>query len=66
MRAVTGTTAKGSPYVALMDADKTILRAYPSPDEKRIRIVLPELTQASQCVGHVDGEVRYFEFTRLP
>ena len=65
MRAVHGTTSQGTPYVGLIDDDnKTVLRAYPSPDGKRIRIVLPELKSASQCVGHIEGDAKYFEFTR--
>lgn len=53
------------PTVVLEAEDGTvILKAYPNADETKIRIVLPELTDAGQCVGEVNGPWKGIIFTR--
>lgn len=50
--------------VTLWNGPDLLLKAYPSPDGKKIRIVLPEMVSASQVIGNVDGPVKYIDFTR--
>jgi len=55
------------PTVVLEAEDGTcVLKAYPNADGTKIRIVLPELRSAAQCIGHIEGSVKYLEFTRKP
>lgn len=46
--------------------DKLVLKAYLSPDGKRLRIVLPELAGYAQIKHFVDGPVKFLEFAREP
>lgn len=72
MTFTTGRTKDGQVYVALTERgtdhfiaghdEKIILKAYGSPDGKKIRIVLPELTNFAQT--RIDTDSHYIEFTR--
>lgn len=64
LKVLTGQTVRGNPFVAIHDGKNLILKAYPSPDGKRIRIVLPELCDQRQCSGEVSGPVWFIDFTR--
>ena len=50
----------------LYDGERMLLKAYPSPDNKIIRIVLPELVGYGQIKHFIDGEVKYIQFYRNP
>lgn len=50
----------------LEEGGKLVLKAYPSPDGKIIRIVLPELVGYGQIRHFVDGKVKYIQFYRDP
>lgn len=50
--------------VYLYEDGKIVLKAYASPDGKKVRIILPELESQDQCVGEVTGKVRFIDFTR--
>jgi len=50
----------------LEEGEKLILKAYASPDNKVIRIVLPELVGYGQVKHFVDGPVKYIQFYRDP
>lgn len=65
-RAETGETKDGTPYVALLDGDAPVLKAYPSPDGAQIRIVLPELSALGQIRQFPSYENHYVTFHRKP
>lgn len=65
IRAATGTTKSGEAYVALYDGpedDRLILKAYPSPDGRYVRVVLPELANYAQTL--IRPEKRIVDFER--
>lgn len=57
-------TRNGAASVELRDGDKVVLKAYASPDERRIRVVLPELIGYKQTL--IDAESHFLEFSRDP
>lgn len=63
-RAETGKTKYGEPYVVLKleSNDAVLLKAYVSPDGKKLRIVLPELANFAQT--RIDVDSYYVEFER--
>lgn len=64
MKAEIGTTKQGEVSVSLWDGPVLVLKAYPSGDGKRVRIVLPEMHSEKQVLGEVNPPVPYIEFRR--
>lgn len=57
-----GSTKTGGAVAELRDGDVLVLKAYASADERRIRIVLPELCNYKQTL--VDPDSHFLEFSR--
>lgn len=62
LTAYTSLTRSSAACVELRDGDKVVLKAYASADERRIRIVLPELVNMKQTL--IDDEAHWLEFSR--
>jgi len=62
LTAHTSTTRSNTACVELRDGDQVIAKMYASPDEQRIRIVLPELKNYGQVLISPDN--RLLEFDR--
>lgn len=56
------TTRSSAACVELRDGEQIVLKAYASPDERKIRIVLPELCNFKQTL--IDVEAHWLEFAR--
>jgi hypothetical protein len=50
------------PVVFLLDGNKIVLKAYPSPDGTKLRIVLPEMQ--SMKAARIDVDSHYIEVIR--
>lgn len=57
-----GTTREQDGCALLHDGEELILKAYVSPDGRKIRIVLPELANFAQT--KIEPDKRMLEFTR--
>lgn len=64
LTAHTSTTRSSAASVELRDGDKIVLKAYASANERKIRIVLPELVNMKQTL--IDDEAHWLEFSREP
>lgn len=58
------TNKEGTPVAILRDRKITVVKVYASPDGRVVRIVLPEFTNAKQCVAEWHGPGGYIDFTR--
>jgi hypothetical protein len=65
IRAAMGQTKTGEPVVLLYEGpedDKVVLKAYPSPDGRTVRIVLPEFVSFKQ--PYLNCDQHYIDFQR--
>jgi hypothetical protein len=59
-------TTNDREQVFLHEGEQLVLKAYASPDGKRLRIVLPSLRSYAQVRHDIEGPVKYLEILLEP